>query len=89
MTILFATLPHAQIGNQDLYKETISNLQRAIEATLQPFLNTDQLKKKGKMLSDLVPVFVSHQVLFLGQKVNKSYIENIVDEIMLPAIKFS
>ncbi|YCA42053.1 TetR/AcrR family transcriptional regulator [Bacillus sp. JZ8] len=88
-TILFAALPQAHMGNQDLYREFISNLQKAIETTLQPFLNPEQLKKKGKMLTDIVPSLIAHQVLLLGRAVNKGYIENIVDEIILPSIEYS
>lgn len=86
-TILFAALPEAHVENQDLYKEFMLNLQKAIEKILQPFLSLDELKLKGKLLSNIVPALVTQQILLLGQQVDKNYIESIVDEIMLPAIE--
>lgn len=86
-TILFAALPQAHVANQDLYKEFISNLQKAIEMILQPFLHPEQSKEKGKMLSDLVTALITQQILLLGQTINENFIKGIVDEIMLPAIE--
>ncbi|MQR85564.1 TetR family transcriptional regulator [Bacillus megaterium] len=88
-TILFAALPHASMENKDLYREFISNLQKALETILRPFLEAKNLEKKVKMLADTVLASVSHRISLLDQPISKSYLEEIVDDLMLPSIALS
>ncbi|WP_144491044.1 TetR/AcrR family transcriptional regulator [Bacillus sp. WP8] len=85
-TILFAALPHASIKNKDLYREFILNLQKAIETIVQPFLGTETLEEKGSILVDTILGLFSHRIILIDQPISKSYIEKIVDKIILPSI---
>ncbi|MFS0883252.1 TetR/AcrR family transcriptional regulator [Metabacillus niabensis] len=86
LTVLNAALPHTHMGDQQLHEEFIINIQKAFKTILKPFIRTEQLEKKVTILSDLVPALISNQVLLIRRKITRHYIEEIVDEVIMPII---